>query len=367
MHTAAATPGATPAPIMIGERQAESAPASAAIAGDAGAGAGAGSTGAGAAQAAFQQEQRVIEGSVEIAVMNVRSAAAAIRAHVESAHGRVMDEQIGGDAVSRYGSMQVKLPPERVDPLLTWLEDQGELRSKRIQSTDVSRQLVDQAIALENQQRTLDRMRALLERPGLSMQEILAIEQQMTRLRGEIERIKGEKRWLEHRVALATLTVVIRQREQAVILGQEAEAKLYPGARAAALYLLDPDGRKRLRLGAGAAVHLLPRVSLEVDVFGDQDDSGTAALATVGGALYSDFLGRGQRRFLNPYLGMRLGAGYLEGPAFAFGAGAGVELFKHEYVLVDVNVRALGLAGRADGAGFFDMALVAGGSVVFAF
>lgn len=320
-----------------------------------------------AAQAVLQKEQRVIEGSLVLVVEDVHSTTAAVRARVESMGGRVMDEQLGGDAVSRYGRVQVKLPPDGVDGFLTWLEGRGELHSKRIQSTDVSRQLVDQVIALENLQLTLDRLRALLDRQGLSMQEILAIEQQMTRLRGEIERIKGEKRWLEHRVALATLTIDVRQREDAVVLGQEAEAKLYPGPRAAALYLLDANGRERLRLGAGAAVHLLPRVSLEVDVFGDPDDTGNAVLATVGGATYSDFLGRGRRRFFNPYLGLRLGFGYLGGPAFAFGAGAGVELFKHEYVLVDVNLRAMGLAGRASGEGFFDTAVVAGGSVVFAF
>ncbi|WP_428269820.1 hypothetical protein, partial [Haliangium sp.] len=83
---------------------------------------------------------------------------------------------------------------------------------------------------------------------------------------------------------------------------------------------------------------------------------------TVGGGLYSDFLGRGRRRFFNPYLDVRLGVAYLDGAAFAFGAGAGVELFKHDYLLVDTNVRVLGLAGDS-----FDTAVVAGASLVFAF
>jgi hypothetical protein len=316
------------------------------------------------AKAILAKEQRVIEGWLEIKVERVAETAAAIRAQVESSGGRVMDEQIGGDATSRYGRVQVKIPPGTVDTFLAWIEKLGELHGKRIQSTDVSRQLFDQVIALENLQRTLDRLRALLDRQGLTMQEILAIEQEMTRLRGEIERIKGEKRFLEHRVALATITIEIRQREDVVFLGEDAEPKLYPGPRLSMLYLLDADGRTRMRLGGGAAVHLYSRLNLELDVFTDPDDTGkNAVLATMGGDIYSDFLGRGRRRFLNPYLGLRAGFGYLDRPTFAFGAGAGVELYKNEYVMVDLNVRAIGLAGE----GGLDTAVLSGATVVFAF
>ena len=317
-----------------------------------------------AAQAILDKKHMVIEGWLQIEVEQVAETSAKIRAQVEGMGGRVMEEQVGGDSASRYGTIRVKLPPGETDGFVGWIEKLGDLRSKRIQSTDVSRQLFDQVIALENTQRTLDRLRALLDRQGLSMQEILSIEQEMTRLRGEIERIKGEKRFLEHQVALATLTIEIRQRPDAVFLGEKAEPKLYPGPRVSMLYLLDAGDRTNMRLGAGAAVHIVSRVNLELDIFNDPDDTGkNAALATFGGDIYSDLLGRGRRSFLNPYLGLRLGFAYLDDPMFAFGASAGVELFKHEYVMVDLNVRAMGLAG----SGGFDTALVTGGALVFAF
>lgn len=317
-----------------------------------------------AAQAILDKKHLVIEGWMQLEVERVAETAAKIRAQVEAVGGQVMEEQVSGDSASRYGNMRVKLPPGQTGGFLDWLEKLGNVNSKRIQSTDVSRQLFDQVIALENLQRTLDRLRVLLDRQGLSMQEILSIEQEMTRLRGEIERIKGEKRFLEHQVALATLTIDIRQRADVVLLGEKAEPKLYPGPRVSMLYLLDAGGRTRTRLGAGAAVHIVSRVNLELDVFNDPDDTGkNAALATFGGDIYSDLLGRGRRSFLNPYLGLRLGFGYLDRPTFAFGASAGVELFKHEYVMVDLNVRAMGLAGE----GGFDTALVTGGALVFAF
>ncbi|WP_428263022.1 DUF4349 domain-containing protein [Haliangium sp.] len=306
--------------------------------------------------------QLVVEGWVTLEVDDVSAVAATLAAQVEAQGGRVVHEELSGAGGARTGSLQIKLPPTGVESFLDWMDGLGDITQKRVQSTDVSRTLFDQAIALENLHRTLERLRALLDGDDLAMADILAIEKEMTRLRGEIERIKGEKRFLEHRVALATLTVSLRTRDDAVQLGEQAKAKLYPGPRASVLYLPGADGDARLRLGAGLAVHLMPRVNLEVDAFEAPDGERGAVLATVGGGLYSDFLGRGRRRFFNPYLDVRLGVAYLDGAAFAFGAGAGVELFKHDYLLVDTNVRVLGLAGDS-----FDTAVVAGASLVFAF
>ena len=72
-----------------------------------------------------------------------------------------------------------------MEAFLAWLAGQGDIVHKRIQGTDVSRTLFDQAIALENLQLTLDRMRKLLDKEGLLMKDILDIEREMTRLRGD--------------------------------------------------------------------------------------------------------------------------------------------------------------------------------------
>lgn len=302
----------------------------------------------------------VVEGWLSVEVKDVPTTAQQIRDHVGQAGGRITNDQISGGARSVSGHLKIKLPPERVDDFLAWLDKRGTINNKRIQGTDVSRTLFDQAIALENLQLTLDRMRKLLDKQGLAMNDILAIEREMTRLRGEIERIKGEKRFLEYRVAMATLDVNLT-RQQGVVLGR-AEAKFYPGARLSTLILIDPEGRERTRFGGGAVIHTLPRLTLELDVFGRVGDESRAVVATFGGAAYSDFLGRGKNRFLNPYLGARLGYGYLEGSAFVLAAGGGIELFKHEYALLDASVNFVGFIGDE-----FDAAITGSLSAVIAF
>lgn len=313
-------------------------------------------------------EQLVIEAWITVEVDDVQRAASTIRERVEAAGGRVTNENLSGGATSWDGSLKLRIPPTEVTGFVGWVEQLGDVQQKRVEGTDVSRTLFDQELALENYRHTLDRLRQLLTREGLEMKDILAIETEMTRLRGEIERIEGERRFLKDRVAWATVDVQLSRRA-GVVLGPKA--KFYPGPRFATLTLLDPNGRQRTRLGAGLVVHTVApggttkagsRGNLELDVFEDADGTGAAVLATLGGAVYSDFLGRGRNRFLNPYLGLRLGYGYLDGSAFTFAGTAGVELFKHQYLMVDLNVRAVGFLSDE-----LDTAIVSGGSVVFAF
>jgi hypothetical protein len=321
---------------------------------------------AGATQAL--PEQLVVQGSVSLQVDDPEKTASALREEVARVGGRVVSEQVDGAAESWRAQIRLRLPPAGVQSVTDWLERHGEIISKRIEASDVSRTLFDQDIALTNLTTTLERLRKLLDGGGLSMQDILGIEREMTRLRGEIERIKGEKRFLEDRVALATLDIYIGRREGAAVMNPRT--KLYPGPRLAALTLFDPEGRQRTRLGAGFVVHLvIPRLTLEVDIFDDVEASadgpaeGHAVIATYGGSMYSDFLGHGQRRFFNPYLGIRLGYAHLGYSAFALQGEAGVELFKHKYVMVDAGVRATLLVGDDD----VDAGLVTGASIVFAF
>jgi len=308
------------------------------------------------------QEQLVIEGEIAVAVQDVPSVAVAIREFVRAANGRIVREELGGGAHSWSGSMKVSLPPEKVTPFVTWLEDKGEIERKDIRADDVSRQLFDQKIALDNLELTLARLRKLLEHEQLATKDILEIEKEMTRIRGDIERIKGERRFLQDRVAYATLDIRLSRSKGAIL---KAKAKFYPGVRATALVLLDPDGRKRTRFGGGVVIHFEPdaRSSLEVDVFRKTGEEKSAVIATLGGATYSDFLGRGRRCFLNPYLGLRIGYGYLGGSAFVAVGEAGVELYKHKYLLVDANLRVTTFIDD-DGA---DVGLVAGSGIVVPF
>jgi hypothetical protein len=289
------------------------------------------------------EEKVVVTGRLRLAVEDGPKTVDAIRAFVASLGGRVVNENLVGRDRTWSGDLRVRVPPDQVTPLVDWLERRGDVEERRVEAIDVAKEYFDQELALKNLRVTAERLQALLQREAQGMKDVLEVERELTRVRGEIERIEGEHRFLDDRIALATLDLEVRMRGEAVFAPR---AKLHPGPRGSLLFRLDAeDEEEELRLGGGLTLHFDRAYTMDLDVYPARGMERRAILATLGGAAYSDFLGSGRRRFGNPYLGLRLGYAWLdERSMFAFAGEAGVELFKIEWVLVDVSVRALGLA-----------------------
>jgi Domain of unknown function (DUF4349) len=297
-----------------------------------------------------EQEKLVVEAWIRLQADDVARAAAAVVARVEADGGRVVSSNIdGSDKAASSAALELRVPPEKTAAFASWLPSLGVIESRRTLASDVGKIMFDQALELQNLELTMSRLQKLAEK-DVPIKELLEIEKEMTRVRGEIERVKGEQRWLADRVALATVTVTI-VREGGPI-DPLPDARVFPGPRLALLSLFDPEGRPKTRIGGGVTLHVSRYFTLDFDLFPRKDGESRVALATVGSALYSSFLGGGRRRFANPYLGLRAGYGYLSSDGCWVAAGElGLELFKHRYLLVEASVRAIAfLRANTEGA-----------------
>lgn len=284
-------------------------------------------------------EKLVIEAWIEMQTNEVATTAAAVRRQVEGSGGRVVSENlIGPPGKASSAAMELRVPPATANALLDWLGTQGVIESRRVLASDVSKQLFEQELAIQNLTLTMTQLQKLAER-DIPMKDLLELEKEMTRVRGEIERIKGEQRFLVDRVQFATITLTLTREGGPVEFAPHA--RIHPGARIAMLTLLDPEGRDRSRPGFGLTIHVERYLTFDLDAFPQRDGGESrAVIATIGTALYSSFLGNGRRRFLNPYVGLRGGFGYLSGEnAFAAVGELGLELFKHKYLLVEAAAR----------------------------
>jgi hypothetical protein len=310
---------------------------------------------------ADKKEMIVVEGYVTVGLDDVAGGTTAIRARVEGAGGKVMDEGLSGSSPgSTYGTMRVRLPPAAVDDFLAWLATQGDIEERRITGTDVTRQYHDRELALENLRLTMDRLQKLLDRADLDMKSVLEIERELTRVRGAIEQLEGEQRFLRDRVDFATLDITLRPRRGAVFA---PDAAFHPGPQITTLTLVDAGDRRRTRLGYGVELHFARAFTADLSVFPSVDGEPRAVVTTVGMGLYSEYLGNGKRAFLNPYLGLRAGYAHLDDASHLYlGGEAGVELYKHEYVLVDAFFRTAALLGQGG-----DFVLQGGLAVAFPF
>ena len=294
-----------------------------------------------AARAPDKNQKLVVSGAVEVAVDDVAATAAAIRAEATRRGATIVTDKVQG---ARYGvsaTLQFRILPAEVDPFIAWLGQKGSIESSNLAASDVSREYFDQELRLRTLRVTLERLeKILVDRQNVALADVLAVEREMTRVRGEIEQLEGVHRYLADRVERATLDVHLSTRSEFV--ARAPAQSFMVAAHATMLHFADDDGaRNRNRFGAGVRMLFGRRFDLALDVFPSRGLDDRSILFSLGGALYSDFLGGGRRRFLNPYIGLLAGGAEVSGDgAFTAGASLGLELYRGPRLLLDLTTRA---------------------------
>jgi len=99
-------------------------------------------------------------------------------------------------------------------------------------------------------------------------------------------------------------------------------------------------------LGGGLSLRGSRNISLDIEGLRDpsRDKRGIDVFQIMlGGEDYSDFLGGGKRKWLNPYLGLRGGYARFLGYGEAVAGGTiGVELVHTDFMTIDADLRVLG-------------------------
>jgi hypothetical protein len=296
-------------------------------------------------------ERVVVNGSVAVRTVDVAAMVLEVRAHASEVGGVVVGESLLGNAEEGRATMRLRLPPAQAVPFADWLATRATLESRSLSSEDVSRRYVDQELAIKNLQITMARLQDLARRPDAPLKDVLEAERELTRVRGELERIEGEHRLLDDQIARATLVVEILARRGAhpppVHVEPELKFELVP--RFVLTHFLDARGRDATRYGGGVTLMFARSFSLDFTALPRDGAEARSFLADAVIAGYSDYLGAGRRRVLNPFLGVRVGGGVLEGfGTFDFGADAGVELLHYRHFIVEVTGRAQWFIYHAD-------------------
>jgi hypothetical protein len=146
-------------------------------------------------------DSRLEVDSLEAAIAAVQRTAAALDGWI--AHSSLTL----GERQQRSARLEVKLPAERWDELLAGLERIGELRQLTTSTEDVGEQYVDLTAQLGNAERLEERFLQLLESRTGSLEDLLAVERELARVRERIEMLQGRLRYLSQRVAISTMMV----------------------------------------------------------------------------------------------------------------------------------------------------------------
>jgi hypothetical protein len=158
-------------------------------------------------------------GTAYIQVDSLETAMAAVRGLAQSAGGYIANSSIlTGEGQQRQATLEIKIPSDRYDQAVNGLRGIGKLISSSTTAQDVGEEFVDVTARVANAKRMEERLVNLLATRTGKLEDVLAVERELARVREEIERYEGRLRYLRTQVAMSTLSVTVA--EPGPVVGQ---------------------------------------------------------------------------------------------------------------------------------------------------
>jgi hypothetical protein len=124
--------------------------------------------------------------------------------------GFVAEANLGGTArYRRNGNWTLRIPADRYTGFLEAVRQLGEVRTLHSSTQDVTAEYVDVEARLRNKRKEEERLLNVLSEATGKLEEVLAVEKELARVRGEIEQMEGRQRLLDDLVALSTVTLYV--------------------------------------------------------------------------------------------------------------------------------------------------------------
>jgi hypothetical protein len=121
----------------------------------------------------------------------------------------------GPSGAGRTLDATLRVPATELDAALAELKKLGHVEQESQSGEEVTRQYVDLEARLTNARNAEQRLTALLRERTGKLQDVLSMEKEITRVRGEIESMEAERKSLGARVEFATVHVTINEEYKA--------------------------------------------------------------------------------------------------------------------------------------------------------
>jgi len=126
--------------------------------------------------------------------------------------GYVGELKVGGSTGSgRTLTGTLHVPADQLDATIAELKPLGRVESESQSGQDVTSQYVDLQARLANARNTEQRLTDLLRNRTGKLSDVLEVEQEVDRVRGEIEQMEAERKSMANQVSFATVSVTISE------------------------------------------------------------------------------------------------------------------------------------------------------------
>jgi hypothetical protein len=170
----------------------------------------------------------ILNASMQVRVDDLAAAIASVRTLTQTVGGSISQLTVSSNSESpaadagksasstaRFegpasASLTLRIPAKSLADVETKVSGLGKLISQSANESDVTQQHIDMSARLTNLRAEEARLRALLDRAG-KISELLSVERELSRVRGDIESMQAQLTYLEGQAAMATLTLALEQ------------------------------------------------------------------------------------------------------------------------------------------------------------
>lgn len=150
-------------------------------------------------------------GSIEVTVKNTKKTVEEVRIIVSNAGGIIGNSYIHETREGQYGArMTLRVPENQFETVLDKLESLGKATNINTELEDVTMHYVDLESRLNNQVAQEKRLAEILKMAE-NVEEVLEVERELFRVRGEIESMSAQFNRLKDLVNYATINISVRE------------------------------------------------------------------------------------------------------------------------------------------------------------
>jgi hypothetical protein len=114
-------------------------------------------------------------------------------------------------------SATLQIPSPKLDEAMTGLKALGRVTSEGADGEDVTQHSIDLDARLSNARNSEKRLAAILEKRTGDLSDVLAVEREIARVRGEIESMEAQRTSLDRRITYATIELQLTEEKRAAV------------------------------------------------------------------------------------------------------------------------------------------------------
>ena len=147
--------------------------------------------------------------SLSIVVRNVEDSVTQIRQLTEASQGFTAAAQTAYKGDHMTANVTVQVPAQQFDGVVSQVRKLAiKVQSENSSSQDVTEEFTDVQAQIRNLQATEQGLLKLMDR-ATSVSDIIALQRELTNVRGQIERLQGRMNYLQRRTDMSTIVISV--------------------------------------------------------------------------------------------------------------------------------------------------------------